>query len=355
MEEIKYMRRCFELAQKGMGNVAPNPMVGAVIVHNGEVIGEGYHMKWGGPHAEVNAVASVKDQSLLKESKIYVSLEPCSHYGKTPPCAKLIIEKGIPEVIVANVDPFPEVAGRGIKMLETAGVKVKTGILEEEGWIVNRRFFTFHQKNRPFIILKWAQSEDGFMDNIRENTSPAYRFSNEFTQKLSHQLRANEAAILVGTQTALMDNPSLTVRHCEGTNPTRIIIDRKLKVPFHYNIYNGESPTLVFTEEKTSTQLDNTTFIQCEFPNGRINIQCLLDELYKQNLQSLIVEGGSQTLQSFIEAGLWDEMQVEVVNGLNLKDGIPAPSRQGDIYETIIQDNHTVYRTRNKLRQTHSL
>lgn len=344
------MKRCFELAQKGIGNVAPNPMVGAVIVHNDQIIGEGYHMKWGGPHAEVNAVASVQDTSLLRESKIYVSLEPCSHYGKTPPCAKLIIDKQIPEVIVANVDPYPEVAGRGIRMLQEAGIKVKTGVLEEEGWLVNRRFFTFHQKKRPFVILKWAQSEDGFMDIIREKNTPAHRFSNESTQKIVHQLRANEAAILVGTQTALMDNPSLTVRHCEGNNPTRILIDRTLKVPFSYNIYNGEAPTLVFTEAETSTPIDNVTFVKCDFPNGMINIHTLLDELYKKNLQSLIVEGGSQILHSFIESDLWDEMQVEVVNGLNLGNGVAAPQRHGEIYETITANNHTLFRHRNQLR-----
>lgn len=349
MEDIKYMRRCFELAQKGMGNVAPNPMVGAVIVHNGEIIGEGYHMKWGGPHAEVNAIASVKDHSLLKESKIYVSLEPCSHYGKTPPCAKLIIEKGIPEVIIANVDPFPEVAGRGIRMLEEAGVKVKIGVLEEEGWIVNRRFFTFHQKNRPFIILKWAQSEDGFMDTIRTKEEPAFRFSNETTQKISHQLRANEAAILVGTETALMDNPSLTVRHCEGDNPLRILIDRNLRVPFHYNIYNGEAPTLVFTE-KEGALVDQAEFVTIPFNDRAQQLNAIMEVLYEKKIQSIIVEGGSKTLQSFINANLWDEMHVEVVNGLNLRNGVAAPQRHGEIYETITANNHTLFRHRNQLR-----
>lgn len=345
MEDIKYMRRCFELAQKGMGNVAPNPMVGAVIVHNGEIIGEGYHMKWGGPHAEVNAIASVKDHSLLKESKIYVSLEPCSHYGKTPPCAKLIIEKGIPEVIIANVDPFPEVAGRGIKMLETAGVKVKTGILEEEGWIVNRRFFTFHQKKRPFIILKWAQSEDGFMDTERSEKEPAYHFSNEDTRRIVHQMRADESAILVGTKTALMDNPSLTVRYVAGNNPTRILIDRTLKVPFGYNIYNEEAQTIVFTESNTDFKAPHVEFVHADFRDGKISISNILEELYKRNLQSLIVEGGSALLHSFIESDLWDEMQVEIVNGLRLGKGVFAPASQGEVYETLEIDQHTIVRS----------
>lgn len=348
MEDLKYMRRCFELAQMGIGHVAPNPMVGAVIVCNNVIIGEGYHMKWGGPHAEVNAVASVKDPSLLKKSKIYVSLEPCSHYGKTPPCAKLIIEKGIPEVIVANVDPFPEVAGRGIRMLQEAGIKVRTGILEEEGWLVNRRFFTFHQKKRPFVILKWAQSEDGYIDIVRNVGTSSYKFSNQATQKISHQLRADEAAILVGTNTALMDNPSLTVRCCEGTNPTRILIDRTLKVPSHYNIYNGEAPTLVFTE-KICKDTENIQYVKCEFSNGGIDILLLLTELYKRNIQSIIVEGGSQILHSFIESNLWDEMHVETVEGLRLNSGIEAPIQKGNIYESIINDNHIIHRSRNIL------
>ncbi len=349
MEDIIYMRRCFELAQKGMGNVAPNPMVGAVIVHNGEIIGEGYHMKWGGPHAEVNAVTSVKDHSLLKESKIYVSLEPCSHYGKTPPCAKLILEKGIPEVIISNGDPFPEVAGRGIRMLQEGGVKVRTGILEEEGWLVNRRFFTFHQKKRPFVILKWAQSEDGFMDIIRTKEEPAFRFSNETTQKISHQLRANEAAILVGTETALMDNPSLTVRHCKGDNPLRILIDRNLRVPFHHNIYNGEAPTLVFTE-KEGALVDQAEFVTIPFNDRAQQLNAIMEVLYEKKIQSIIVEGGSKILQSFISANLWDEMHVEVVNGLKLDSGVVAPQRQGEVYETITTNNHTLYRHRNQLR-----
>jgi len=346
MEDELYMRRCFELAQKGIGNVAPNPMVGAVIVHRGKIIGEGYHMKWGGPHAEVNAIASVQDPTLLKESTIYVSLEPCSHYGKTPPCAKLILEKGIPEVVVSNKDPFPEVSGRGIRMLQEGGVKVRTGLLEEEGWLVNRRFFTFHEQKRPFVILKWAQSEDGFMDHPRGNGQAAYRFSNETTQRISHQLRANEAAILVGTRTALLDNPSLTVRHVIGNNPTRILIDRRLCVPSDYNLYNGEAPTLVFTEAKPAFSAPNTEFVNTPFEGGKLPVTTLLHELYKRNLQSLIVEGGSATLRSFIESGQWDEMHVEVVAGLQLKEGTAAPERAGELFEQVGEGKNIVYRYR---------
>lgn len=346
MEDELYMRRCFELAQKGLGNVAPNPMVGAVIVHRGKIIGEGYHKKWGGPHAEVNAIASVQDPSLLKESTIYVSLEPCSHYGKTPPCAKLILEKGIPEVVVSNKDPFPEVSGRGIRMLQEGGVKVRTGLLEEEGWLVNRRFFTFHEKKRPFVILKWAQSEDGFMDQSRGNGQAAYHFSNETTQRISHQLRANEAAILVGTRTALLDNPSLTVRHVTGNNPTRILIDRRLSVPSNYHLYNGEAPTLVFTGTEPTFSAPNTEFVNAPFEEGKLPVTTLLHELYKRNLQSLIVEGGSATLRSFIESGQWDEMHVEVVAGLQLKEGTVAPKRTGKLFEQVGEGKNIVYRYR---------
>ncbi len=346
MQETKYMRRCFELAQKGLGNVAPNPMVGAVIVHNGEIIGEGYHMQWGGPHAEVNAIASVTDQSLLKESTIYVSLEPCSHYGKTPPCAKLIIEKGIPEVVIANVDPFPEVSGRGIKMLQEAGIKVRSGLLEEEGWLLNKRFFTFHEKKRPFVILKWAQSEDGYIDHKRSNGTPAYHFSNDETNKICHQLRANESAILVGTNTALLDNPSLTVRHVTGKNPTRILIDQNLKVPIYYNLYNGEAPTLVFTEEK-ATSSANAEFVHIDFPNGKIRIQDLLHELYKRKLQSLIVEGGGALLNAFLQSNLWDEIQQETTRNLLMREGVQAPLPQGNLYEQITYGNNTISRYKN--------
>lgn len=346
MEETKYMRRCFELAQKGLGNVAPNPMVGAVIVHDGKIIGEGYHMQWGGPHAEVNAITSVMDQSLLKESTIYVSLEPCSHYGKTPPCAKLITEKGIPEVVIANVDPFPEVSGRGIRMLQEAGIKVRSGLLEEEGWLLNKRFFTFHEKKRPFVILKWAQSEDGYMDHERANGAPAYHFSNDKTSKICHQLRASESAILVGTNTALLDNPSLTVRHVTGKNPTRILIDKNLEVPIHYNIYNGEAPTLVFTEKK-ATSNTNAEFVHIDFPEGKIRIQDLLHELYERKLQSLIVEGGNALLNSFLQSNLWDEIQQETVRGLSIGNGVQAPLPQGILYEQIAYGNNTISRYRN--------
>lgn len=349
MQETKYMRRCFELAQKGLGNVAPNPMVGAVIVHNGEIIGEGYHMQWGGPHAEVNAIASVTDQSLLKKSTIYVSLEPCSHYGKTPPCAKLIIEKGIPGVVIANVDPFPEVSGRGIRMLQEAGIKVRSGLLEEEGWLLNKRFFTFHEQKRPFVILKWAQSEDGFMDQERANGEQAYHFSNEETSKICHQLRANESAILVGTNTALLDNPSLTVRHVAGKNPTRILIDKDLRIPQSFNIYNGEAPTLIFTEKEKKSVEGNITYVTSDFKDGKLPIKDILEELYSRKLQSVIVEGGRSILQSFIEENLWDEMHIETVEDLYLRNGVPAPHQSGTLFETVGSGKNIVRRYRNNL------
>ena len=240
--ENKYMARCISLARNGIGNVAPNPMVGAVIVHQGKIIGEGYHRKYGEAHAEVNAIASVRDESLLKEATIYVSLEPCSHYGKTPPCAELIIKKQIPRVVIGCLDPFPEVSGRGVRMLCEAGVEVVTGVMEEEARELNRVFMTFQEKRRPYIYLKWAQSADGFMDRLRTNNSlPAVVLSSSETLRRVHHLRANVAAIMVGTQTALLDNPSLTVRHWAGKSPVRVVLDRTLRIPPHYHLLDGEN------------------------------------------------------------------------------------------------------------------
>ena len=236
--EEKYMARCIELAKGGRGNVSPNPMVGAVVVHKGRIIGEGFHRKCGEAHAEVNAIASVKDESLLKDSTIYVSLEPCSHYGKTPPCAELIIRKGIPRVVVGCLDPFPEVSGRGVRMLREAGVEVVTGVMEEEARALNKAFMTLQTKGRPYIILKWAQSEDGFIDRLRTDVSePVTVLSSPETSRLVHKLRSEVAAIMVGTRTALLDNPSLNVRHWSGNSPVRVVLDRRLVIPDSFLTY----------------------------------------------------------------------------------------------------------------------
>ena len=280
IDDEKYMRRCLQLARNGQQNAKPNPMVGAVIVSaDGRIIGEGYHVRCGEGHAEVNAFASVRteDESLLKEATIYVSLEPCSHYGKTPPCADLIIKKGVRRVVVGCVDPYAEVQGRGIRKLREAGIEVTVGVLEKECMALNRRFFTFHREHRPYIILKWAQTANGFID---DHFKPL-QISNEFTKMLSHKLRAEEDAILVGRVTDERDKPQLTVREWSGTNPKRLIIDRAHPLN--------------------------------------------LESLHAHQIQSLIVEGGAKTLQSFIDKDLWDELRVETNLGLTVSDGTHAP------------------------------
>lgn len=342
-----YMRRCFELAKHGIGHVAPNPMVGAVIVHNGRIIGEGYHRQWGGPHAEVNAVNSVKeaDIPLLKESTIYVSLEPCSHWGKTPPCAKLLIDKQIPHVVVACGDPFPEVAGRGLKMLREAGATVETGLLEEEGWELNRRFFTFHTKKRPYITLKWAQTANGYM-GTKDGQSIAISTPESLT--LVHQMRAQENGILVGTNTAVDDNPSLTVRDYAGKNPLRIAIDRKLRIPTTHHLLDGSTPTLIFCEKAPTSPKENVTYVEAPFGDKGIDLKFITDTLYEKQIQSLIVEGGRQVLDAFIAAGLYDEMRVETNTTLAVDEGIEAPKASGKLVERIEVGKNIVERFRNK-------
>lgn len=316
----KYIRRCIQLARNGICHAAPNPMVGAVIVRDGKIIGEGYHVRCGEGHAEVNAIASVKDESLLKDATIYVSLEPCSHYGKTPPCADLIIRKGIPRVVVGCVDPFSLVAGRGIQKLRDAGIEVTVGVLEKECRELIRAFVTFNLKKRPYITLKWAQSADGFLD-IRREDGNAVRLSTPLSTLAVHKMRAEQKAILVGRRTALLDNPSLTVREWYGQNPLRLVIDRQLTLPPHLHLFDGSTPTFVFTEkEKAATQ--NLTYVTLDF--GQNILPQIMQVLYEQKIQTLLVEGGSQTLQTFLEQGLWDEAFIEHTR-VTLHDGIPAP------------------------------
>ncbi len=345
MIDEAYMKRCFDLAKCGVGNVAPNPMVGAVLVFDDKIIGEGYHRKCGGPHAEVNAIASVRRPELLKRSVLYVNLEPCSHYGKTPPCANLIIEKNIPEVVIANVDPFPEVSGRGVNMLRAHGVKVTEGVLAEEGWNLNRRFFTFHTQRRPYVILKWAQSADGFIDKIRSSAAePPVVISNSMTSVLVHKLRSEESAILVATHTALLDNPSLTSRGWNGKNPVRILLDRDLSVPAGYRLYDGASRTLVFTEKELGEKSPNVECVVLPFdgPNRTLKIDSLLSELYRLNIQSLVVEGGSALHRSFLDADLWDEMRVETALEMKLGKGVEAPNLCGTLVSEKILGGHVV-------------
>ena len=318
MTDQIYLQRCLELAKKALGKTYPNPMVGSVIVHDGKIIGEGYHLKAGEPHAEVNAVRSVKNIELLKESTIYVSLEPCSHFGKTPPCANMIVEHGFKKVVIGTVDLHEKVNGKGIEILVNAGIEVASGKLDQESRELNKRFFTFHEKKRPFIILKWAQSGDGFLDQIFK---PA-QIGNPLTKQFVHQLRSEEHAILVGTNTALNDNPSLTVREVEGRNPLRILIDFDLKVSTDAKIYNEEAQTLVFNAEKSAAE-NNIKFIKIEKENF---LEDLMNKLFEEKIQSVIIEGGSYTLQQFIDANLWDEAIIIKNEDLIFEEGTKAPT-----------------------------
>ena len=319
----KFMQRCLDLAGKGLGNVAPNPLVGCVIVHEGKIIGEGFHQKYGEAHAEVNAIHSVQNKELLKSSTLYVTLEPCSHFGKTPPCADLIIEHKIPHVVISSKDPFPEVSGKGIEKLINAGIKVETDIFKSEYEWLNRRFFTFQNKKRPYVILKWAQTEDGFIDIDRNNNMPNITWiTNETCRILVHKWRTEEQAILIGTNTAVKDNPLLTARSWPGKNPLRIVLDRKLTLPQTLNIFNNEANTLVFTEMNKNSE-NNMEYTNINFDSNII--PDILNQLYKRGIQSLIVEGGAKTLQSFIDSGLWDEARVFTGN-IQFKSGIRAPN-----------------------------
>jgi diaminohydroxyphosphoribosylaminopyrimidine deaminase/5-amino-6-(5-phosphoribosylamino)uracil reductase len=329
-----YMRRCLELAELGMGNVSPNPMVGAVIVLNGKVIGEGYHQKYGEAHAEVNAVNQVISRfdnyaELLKQATIYVSLEPCAHYGKTPPCADLIIKHQIPKVVVGCRDPFDQVNGKGIEKLEAAGVEVFLGILEQECKWLNRRFFTRIQKHRPYIILKWAQTADGF---FAPADGSQFWITGTETRKLVHQWRGEEDAILVGTKTIVADNPQLNVRYGEGKSPKRVVIDRKLKLNKNLNIFDQSVDTFIFNEVETKIDGRNKYIALEDF--GRYVPQYILYQLYMQDIQSLIIEGGAHTLNTFIEAGLWDEARI-FTGTINLDEGIKAPQINGIIEEEV--------------------
>ena len=330
----KYIRRCIELASNGLCNAAPNPMVGAVIVHNGKIIGEGYHAKCGEGHAEVNAIRSVKDEILLKEATIYVSLEPCSHYGKTPPCADLIISKGIPRVVVGCIDPFSQVSGRGIRKLREAGIDVTVGVLEEECKNLIRRFVTFNTQKRPYITLKWAESADGYIDINRENGSPVV-LSTPVTSMYVHKQRAEHKAILVGRRTALLDNPSLTTRNWYGKNPLRLVIDRNLTLPAELKLFDHSTPTMVFTEKQKNSE-DNLEYVALDFSKDILPQICTV--LYDRKIQSLLVEGGTTLLQSFIDSELWDEIFVEHSENV-LYEGVKSPIiPKGTIFKTVFRD-----------------
>lgn len=337
------MRRCLQLAGNGAYGVAPNPMVGAVVVCKGRIIGEGFHVRCGEAHAEVNAIRSVKDQSQLKDSTIYVSLEPCSHYGKTPPCADLIIEKKIPNVVVGCIDPFSEVAGRGVEKMRAAGINVRVGILEDECLDLNRRFLTYHLLKRPYITLKWAQSADGFMDLKREQYGKgAFVFSTPLSMTWMHQVRAAHQAILVGANTALLDNPSLTNRLWIGDSPLRVVLDRAGRLPDNLHLFSDGLPTRVYVDKTVScTSHENIpNVIVVRVDNIVDNVSFILHDLHRLKIQSLLVEGGANILDTFIGNDLWDELRVEKTD-VFLKDGVHAPEIPdvGVMSECTIDDN----------------
>lgn len=330
-----YMQRCLQLAQLGAGYVSPNPMVGAVIVYNDKIIGEGYHQKYGQPHAEVNAVNQVlrnhtNAAELLQQATIYVSLEPCAHYGKTPPCADLIIKHNIPTVVVGCRDPFDQVDGKGIEKLQQAGVEIITGILEQECRDLNKRFFTRVQKQRPYIILKWAQTADGF---FAPDDGSQHWITGPESRRLVHQWRTEEDAVLVGKNTARIDNPQLNARYWEGRNPKRIVIDRNLELDKTLHLFDNSIETLVFNAVKTDIK-GNTKYIALEDFNYYVP-QYIIYQLYLQDIQSVIIEGGAYTLNTFIESGLWDEARVFTGDSV-LRNGIKAPACTGHIGQELI-------------------
>lgn len=313
----KYIKRCIEIAKNGLGTARPNPMVGSVIVHEDSIIGEGYTSKYGGNHAEVNAIHSVKDKSLLKQATLYVTLEPCSHYGKTPPCSDLIIAHNIPKVVIGCVDDNKKVAGKGIERLINAGCQVIVGVLEEACKEHHKRFFTFHNKKRPYVILKWAETKDGFIAPASKDTLKPVWITNEYSRQLVHKWRAEEQAILVGTNTVLNDNPSLTVRDWTGENPIRIVIDKKNELTAKHNVLNNEAKTIIINNTLINKSQGNT-------PEQILNL------LTENEITSVIIEGGSITLQTFIDANLWDEARV-FVGDIIFNQGIKAPVFSGKL------------------------
>ncbi|WP_232304835.1 bifunctional diaminohydroxyphosphoribosylaminopyrimidine deaminase/5-amino-6-(5-phosphoribosylamino)uracil reductase RibD [Maribacter thermophilus] len=344
----KYMRRCIQIAKCSLGKTAPNPMVGAVIVYNNTVIGEGFTSAFGGPHAEVNAIESVHNKKLLKKSTLYVTLEPCSHYGKTPPCANLIVEHKIPKVVIGLKDPHTKVAGKGIEILKNAGCEVIIGVLQEECREHHKRFLTFHEKKRPYIVLKWAETADGFIAPSKEmrstNNPEPFWITNNISRQLVHKWRSEEQGILIGTKTALEDNPKLDVRSWSGKNPIRIVLDKNLKIPSNYHIHKNNQNTIILTSSKKEHKISQyTDYKYIDYSKNTIINIC--KTLHESNIQSIIVEGGSTTLQSFIDANLWDEARIFTGNS-TFKNGIKAPSIKGTVLhkQQLINDQLTTLR-----------
>jgi diaminohydroxyphosphoribosylaminopyrimidine deaminase/5-amino-6-(5-phosphoribosylamino)uracil reductase len=340
----KYIKRCIELAKNGLGTTYPNPLVGCVIIFENTIIGEGWHKKSGASHAEVIAIESVKNKELLSSSTLYVSLEPCSHFGKTPPCADLILKYKIPNVVIGTVDPNSKVAGKGIQKLKDSGVNVTFGILEKEGNELNKRFFTFHRKNRPYIILKWAESADGFISPKNKTEQKPVWISNEYSRQLVHKWRSEEQAILVGTQTIIDDNPSLTVRDWVGKNPIRVVIDKENAIDLSSNVFDNKAKTIVFSNKEVTSNSDKIQTIKIDFDTN--STQEIVKKLYNNNIQSIIIEGGRKTLQSFIDANLWDEARV-FIGEINLKEGTKAPELNRKINLKVVLKKDTLLLYRN--------
>ena len=322
-EDRKYMLRCLDLATLGEGNTSPNPLVGSVIVYRGRIIGEGYHRKFGDSHAEVNAIRSVKNTELLKESTLYVNIEPCVHHGKTPPCTDLITSFKIPRVVIGTIDTSAKVKGKGIQKLKMEGCSAEISVLEENCRELNRRFFTFHEKRRPYIILKWAESKDGFIDKFRKKgfTGPNW-ITGPLTRSLVHKWRAEEQGILVGSNTARIDNPMLNIRDWIGENPVRIVINKASDLPKNLKILDQSISTILFTERKIKAR-KNLEFVKIDFNNNMI--EQVLEELFIREIQSIIVEGGAVTLNSYISSNIWDEARVFTGKKM-FTHGIKAPS-----------------------------
>jgi diaminohydroxyphosphoribosylaminopyrimidine deaminase/5-amino-6-(5-phosphoribosylamino)uracil reductase len=349
-EHELYIRQCLKLAEGGLGHVAPNPLVGAVLVHQGQLIGKGFHEEFGKPHAEVNcivdALSHAKDE-ILADSTLYVNLEPCSHHGKTPPCADLIIKHRIGHVVISNTDPYAEVNGSGIKRLTEAGIKVTQHVLENEGRELNRRFFTFHEKKRPYIILKWAQTLNGFIAPLDKNYPKRERISNDLSHQLVHKWRSEEQGIMVGTNTACIDNPHLNVREWKGKNPLRILLDKDLRIPSDSHLLNGQIPTVVFTS-KISAEYDKLRYVSIDF--GKSVLPQIFDILHRMQIQSVMVEGGRMLLQSFIAENYWDEARV-FTSAKMFPVGVSAPHLTGQAVsrEDVGDDSFAVYRNNKNL------
>lgn len=310
----KYIKRCITIAKNGLGTTRPNPMVGSVIVHKGKIIGEGFTSVYGGSHAEVNAINSVKDKSVLNKATLYVTLEPCSHYGKTPPCSDLIVKNSIPKVVIGCIDTNKAVAGKGIEKLISAGCDVTVGVLEDECKKLHKRFFTFHNKKRPYIILKWAETSNGFIaPKVKDELKPVW-ISNEYSRQIVHKWRVEEQAILVGGATVLSDNPSLTVRDWTGSNPVRIVIDSKGNLSDNKNVFNKDAKTMLLSNNQIDFSIKHA--------------EQICNELFKEKITSVIIEGGSKTLQSFIDENLWDEARVFIGKQV-FEKGIKAPEIKG--------------------------